>query len=462
MINVAYDRILVYDEYDKPLFPYPNLGKYKPYGHWHFDFKNLDNLLEQTNFKLPIKLRNGLSIELEKFARSLDGQNLSLAPINGSYLHLFTMVKLQDIIKTNEPFIYPVMVHSLNFFKNNPIIDLPVELINPLKKYQAKLLFVQNFEGDFGMNETDFIFFKNLSKKYNIDKSQIIMITGNLKIKEIYDNREKEDKVFTAYPHSWFHTFNWGENIFKDFNYFSTSNKNNKKLFHFLCFNLRVRPHRLCIFGELQTNTKLLKKCVVSLFGTDNKQPYNINNFYNIISSFLSDDYKHNKLRLLEFYKNYDSTMDFIYDEGITPTTYYGINKEAHSNTFVNIVTETQISSETIFLSEKIFKPIYSLQPFIMIGSPNSLKKLKELGFKTFDKWWDESYDEETDFTKRFEKIIDVMEIISEWSLDECYKITQEMQTILNHNFDVLFKNKEEIKLVEFFQSEKKISKKLI
>jgi hypothetical protein len=183
MINVAYDRILVYDEYDKPLFPYPNLGKYKPYGHWQFDFKNLDNLLEQTNFKLPIKLTDSPSIELEKFARSLDGQNLSLPPINGSYLHLFTMVKLQDIIKTNEPFIYPVMVHNLYFFKNNPIIDLPVELINSLKKYQAKLLFVQNFEGDFGMHETDFIFFKNLSKKYNIDKSQIIMKTGNLKIK---------------------------------------------------------------------------------------------------------------------------------------------------------------------------------------------------------------------------------------------------------------------------------------
>jgi hypothetical protein len=372
------------------------------------------------------------------------------------------MVKLQDIIKTNEPFIYPVMVHNLYFFKNNPIIDLPVELINSLKKYQAKLLFVQNFEGDFGMHETDFIFFKNLSKKYNIDKSQIIMITGNLKIKEIYNNREKEDKVFTAYPHSWFHTFNWGEHLFKDFNYFSTSNKNNKKLFHFLCFNLRVRPHRVCIFGELQTNPKLLKKCVVSLFGTTDKQPYNINSFYNIISSFLNDDYKHNKLRLLEFYKNYDSTIDFIYDEGITPTTYYAINKEAHSNTFVNIVTETHTTPETIFLSEKIFKPIYSLQPFILIGSPNTLKKLKELGFKTFDKWWDESYDEEIDFTKRFEKIIDIMEIISEWSLDECYKITQEMKTILNHNFDVLFKNKETIKLVEFLQSEKKISKKLI
>ena len=48
------------------------------------------------------------------------------------------------------------------------------------------------------------------------------------------------------------------------------------------------------------------------------------------------------------------------------------------------------------------------------------------------------------------------------FNLDECYKITQEMQTILNHNFDVLFKNKERIKLVEFLHSEKKISKKLI
>ena len=33
---------------------------------------------------------------------------------------------------------------------------------------------------------------------------------------------------------------------------------------------------------------------------------------------------------------------------------------------------------------------------FLVSGmNPHYLKKLKELGFKTFDSWWDESYDSE-------------------------------------------------------------------
>ena len=82
MINVAYDRILVYDEYDKPLFPYPNLGKYKPYGHWHFDFKNLDNsAVEPINRALLVTLVGvfegfSFSISFNFFCKS---NNLSVA-----------------------------------------------------------------------------------------------------------------------------------------------------------------------------------------------------------------------------------------------------------------------------------------------------------------------------------------------------------------------------------------------
>ena len=45
-----------------------------------------------------------------------------------------------------------------------------------------------------------------------------------------------------------------------------------------------------------------------------------------------------------------------------------------------------------------------------MVGNPQSLKVLKKQGFKTFDKWWDESYDDEFDFHKRMDKIVEVME----------------------------------------------------
>ena len=58
------------------------------------------------------------------------------------------------------------------------------------------------------------------------------------------------------------------------------------------------------------------------------------------------------------------------------------------------------------------------------------------MGFRTFDKWWDESYDEETQFSKRLEKIVTILEEISSWSLDECFRITQEMEEVLVHNFN--------------------------
>ena len=48
----------------------------------------------------------------------------------------------------------------------------------------------------------------------------------------------------------------------------------------------------------------------------------------------------------------------------------------------------------TIFISEKTWKPIMVGHPFIMVGNKNNLKFLKDLGYKTFDKWIDESYDD--------------------------------------------------------------------
>ena len=120
---------------------------------------------------------------------------------------------------------------------------------------------------------------------------------------------------------------------------------------------------------------------------------------------------------------------------------------EAHSKTFVNIVTESQENPMCVFFSEKTFKPMFCCQPFIIWGTPNSLKKLKEYGFKTFDKWWDESYDDELDFTKRFEKIIDIMEEISEWSLEKCFQISQEMEEILIHNFNNMINDKDVVNL---------------
>ena len=46
------------------------------------------------------------------------------------------------------------------------------------------------------------------------------------------------------------------------------------------------------------------------------------------------------------------------------------------------------------FLTEKTFKPIALEHPFMIYGHSHTLRKLRDLGFETFENLFDESYDE--------------------------------------------------------------------
>jgi len=72
------------------------------------------------------------------------------------------------------------------------------------------------------------------------------------------------------------------------------------------------------------------------------------------------------------------------------------IHKEYFQNAYWNFVVETHFNQNTCFLTEKTFKPILNLQPFIIVGNCYSLKLLKHLGYKTFGDIINEKYDEIT------------------------------------------------------------------
>ena len=57
------------------------------------------------------------------------------------------------------------------------------------------------------------------------------------------------------------------------------------------------------------------------------------------------------------------------------------INKDFFQNAYWNFVVETHFTQHTVFLTEKTFKPILNLQPFIIIGNPGSIKLLQQLGY---------------------------------------------------------------------------------
>ena len=82
------------------------------------------------------------------------------------------------------------------------------------------------------------------------------------------------------------------------------------------------------------------------------------------------------------------------------------MNPELYNNCWINVVTEAFPHVEQdLFITEKTFKPMLQLQPFLIQGNRHTLKKLQEFGFKTFPTLFDESYDDLPTVEERTEAI---------------------------------------------------------
>jgi hypothetical protein len=113
---------------------------------------------------------------------------------------------------------------------------------------------------------------------------------------------------------------------------------------------------------------------------------------------------------------------------------------ESHlfTNTFLNLVNESHQQDNLVFITEKTYRSINYCRPFVINGDRGSLKYLKDMGFKTFDKFWDESYDEETSDHVRIKKIIDIVKHITCRTESELLDLFKDMLPTLEHNYKVL------------------------
>ena len=81
---------------------------------------------------------------------------------------------------------------------------------------------------------------------------------------------------------------------------------------------------------------------------------------------------------------------------------------------------------------------MYYKKPFVLAAPPNTLKNLREEGFKTFSEFWDESYDLEDLHSNRIIKIFKVIDYIDSKSIKELREIYKEMTDIVEYNYDLL------------------------
>ena len=105
-----------------------------------------------------------------------------------------------------------------------------------------------------------------------------------------------------------------------------------------------------------------------------------------------------------------------------------------YEKTYFELVCETMGAirgDDTFYFSEKSFKTIAMGHPFIILSTKHFLRNLRELGFKTFGDFIDESYDE-------CDSIEDKVEIISKnlerLDMDKSRKFYEDSRAIREHN----------------------------
>lgn len=149
---------------------------------------------------------------------------------------------------------------------------------------------------------------------------------------------------------------------------------------------------------------------------------------------FYKYNYKHfnNACNLLQ---HTPLTFDIVQSYPVLDQKMYGIN-QAYQDIFVDIVCQTYHTGNTFYVDEKLWRPIITRTPFMVHGPQNFVNNFKQLGFQTFDQWWDEGYSEDpTDY--QVEEIITNIDQLSQRSTQELQKMYEDMKPVLDHNYNL-------------------------
>lgn len=380
------------------------------------------------------------------FKNKVGSNRFTLAPIfnamrisSGNINH--NLFKVDTFTKDSKPekYIIPLGVHNdphnwgggtkSKYKDYESLFDLlDSDYLEDIKNEKAFLLVDSSFEGYH--DDWIFEFFHTECGERNINPNYIIFVTGNSIVEDCYsdwlkNNPQQKNIKVVPYSHFEFDTYLLSNDLPPGNDNFPPTfeehieYKSKNKIVSFCNLNKKPRRHRINFYSLLHKNN-LLKDGLVSM-----------NDFHESIEFC---DYKLTDEETNEIKKTLPSLIYDTSNETYDPNYYVTrFNDKVCLDTFFSVISEAQYedTQRTIFLSEKIFKVMMCSHPFMVLGNKHSLKELKKLGYKTFDKWIDESYDEMSD-CERFEKIIDNLKKIV--SIEDKISWFKEMEDVIKHN----------------------------
>lgn len=265
------------------------------------------------------------------------------------------------------------------------------------------------------------------SKKIEIPYNKIIYMVAAADIEKEYDdfvvkNKIDKEKRFTViFTHHVYKRLNHDVDV-NAFNYAPTT-----KTKKYISLNRRWREHRVMLVSLLSSRN-LIEQGFVSL-GLMPEE-------FTEAKSLLKDS------NMLEGFNKLQNKLPLQVDNADLSINQFQMNSlpiTFYQHSCFSLVSSTMALVEqesSVGFTEKEIKPILAKHPFIIWNRPGVLKYMQNMGFLTFDRWFDESYDKELDDNKRLIKIINEVERLCLLSFDEWEIILDEMKPILNHNYN--------------------------
>lgn len=177
----------------------------------------------------------------------------------------------------------------------------------------------------------------------------------------------------------------------------------------FLLVNARFRVVRALIYHQLTTLHNLTNAISTLHNYTEDDTTFREDlDFFIQSSTEIDKEYLNKNFNLDRLYKWFDN----LYYNRKPVSLWKRIDRtndfnRLYQNTYLDVINETFFDStdNVILITEKTYRAIAYGMIFLICGQTHTIRHLKNVGFNTFDDLFDESYDNKTHWSERWEII---------------------------------------------------------
>ncbi len=313
------------------------------------------------------------------------------------------------------------------------------------------------FENDefSGKMFTDTEYMYDFFKKRNVESNKVIFMSashslnyGFKRYREQFNRGKNEIKEIKNEIPLWIHQYFWAENGYRDESFLESIKTTEVPSKLFVSTMMTQKFDRVEFIKKLK-KYKLIK--YLDKISDDDVGWVSANWTQRI---FEDDIDCHSHLKKNRVLQNPIGTMPSIYPTSdLVPTIKVGqkeysmfelgnmpcmfLLRHKIKDAFCYVVMESEINSISR-LTEKTLFPIFFKKPFFNVGIYRGMDILKDYGYKTFDKIFDESYQYESDLDKKLDMICTQLVELSKKDDKELVELFSTVEDITEHNYNVL------------------------